>query len=259
MGVSSISPGDAFDRGIAFGRNLPDGGGEPRPEPSSPNPLADYFEQHTTGPGVWKWRHYFDVYHRHFQKFVGREVHVVEIGVYSGGSLGMWREYFGADSHVYGVDLRPECKAYEGDGVRIFTGDQGDEGFWEEFCREVPAVDVVVDDGSHDPLDQIVTLEALLPQVRPGGVYLCEDVHGPRHPFHDYVNALSRNLHSLGRGDSGFERRPIDFQRTVESVHLYPFVAVIEKRAKPLDELSAPRHGTEWQPLGGAGEPGTPD
>ena len=44
---------------------------------------------------VWKWKHYCDVYHRHFSKFVGREVHVLEVGIYSGGSLQMWREYFG--------------------------------------------------------------------------------------------------------------------------------------------------------------------
>jgi Methyltransferase domain len=248
VGVSSIGPGEAYERGLAFGRALPRRE-DARAEPQPANPLADYFETHTTGPGLWKWRHYFDVYHRHLQRFVGRDVHLVEIGVYSGGSLGMWKEYFGASGCIYGVDLQPECRVYEDDQIRIFTGDQGDAGFWREFRREVPDVDVVIDDGSHDPLQQIVTLESLFPHLRPGGVYLCEDVHGPRNPFHDYVNGLSRNLHSMGYGESGFERRPIDFQRSVESVHLYPFVAVIEKRSPPLEELAAPRHGTEWQPF----------
>src|SRR5690348_2802772 len=51
--------------------------------PSTQNPLEQYCNAHTIGPGIWKWRHYFDIYHRHFQKFIGREVHLIEIGVYS--------------------------------------------------------------------------------------------------------------------------------------------------------------------------------
>ena len=36
------------------------------------NPLWDYFAAHTEGPGIWKWKHYFDVYHHYFRRFVGR-------------------------------------------------------------------------------------------------------------------------------------------------------------------------------------------
>src|SRR5437868_5558043 len=55
------------------------------------NPLQSYFDAYKEGPGIWKWMHYFDIYQRHFSKFVGREVHVLEVGIYSGGSLAMWK------------------------------------------------------------------------------------------------------------------------------------------------------------------------
>src|SRR4051812_8731031 len=55
------------------------------------NPLRASFDAVTSGPGVWKWLHYFDIYHRHLERFVGKPVTIVEIGVYSGGSLSMWR------------------------------------------------------------------------------------------------------------------------------------------------------------------------
>lgn len=45
----------------------------------------NYFVTHNTGPGIWKWLHYFDIYHRHLQKFRGKEVNILEIGIYSGG------------------------------------------------------------------------------------------------------------------------------------------------------------------------------
>jgi hypothetical protein len=53
------------------------------------NRLTEFFDNRKSGQGIWKWRHYFDVYDRHFSKFRGQEVNIVEIGVFSGGSLEM--------------------------------------------------------------------------------------------------------------------------------------------------------------------------
>ena len=43
-------------------------------------------------------------------RFIGRAVNVVEIGVYSGGSLRMWRDYFGESAVIHGVDIEEECR-----------------------------------------------------------------------------------------------------------------------------------------------------
>src|ERR1700733_14666478 len=56
---------------------------------ADPNPLRLYFDEIREGPGVWKWLHYFEIYHRHLAKFVGRQITMVEVGVYSGGSMPM--------------------------------------------------------------------------------------------------------------------------------------------------------------------------
>jgi hypothetical protein len=208
------------------------------------NPLEVYLDRHAEGPGIWKWRHYFEAYHRHLAKFVGQEVRVVEIGVYSGGSLDMWRSYFGSDSCIYGVDIEEACKAYERDGVTIFVGDQGDYEFWRAFCRDVPPVDVVIDDGGHEPQQQIVTLESLLPHMRPGGVYLCEDIHGVENEFAAYASALVANLNAWQTGG-----KPTGFQSLVHSIHHYPFLTVIEKPATRRESFTAPKRGTQWQPF----------
>ena len=126
-----------------------DSGGDGEASTGSLNPLRMYFDSHAVGRGIWKWNHYFDIYHRHFQKFVGREVHVLEIGVYSGGSLEMWKSYFGPKSRIYGVDIEEDCRVYEDDSVRILVGDQADRSFWNRFKDEVAAVDVIIDDGGH--------------------------------------------------------------------------------------------------------------
>jgi hypothetical protein len=169
---------------------------EYRPSPELPNeesinPLKDYFDSHTSGHGVWKWNHYFDIYHRYFKKFVGQKVSVLEIGIYSGGSLDMWRNYFGAGCEVYGIDVQEACKVYASDGKRIFIGDQADREFWLQFREQVPSLDIVIDDGGHRPEQQIVTLEETLAYLRPGGVYMCEDIHRIHNNFSAYIMSTS--------------------------------------------------------------------
>lgn len=226
-------------------------------EPFDPdNALRTYFETHREGPGIWKWLHYFDVYDRHFKKFRGREVHILEIGIYSGGSLPMWREYFGPGCHVYGVDIEEACLAYQGDGIDVFIGDQADRDFWKRFREKVPHVDIVVDDGGHRAEQQAVTLEELLPHVAPGGVFLCEDIHGSLNHFSSYVSGLVHQLNSFqipvaAPDEKGQRRRsPVGgLQGAVASIHSYPFVTVIEKRDAPIGALLDDKHGTRWQPF----------
>jgi 23S rRNA U2552 (ribose-2'-O)-methylase RlmE/FtsJ len=197
------------------------------------------------GPGIWKWNHYFEIYDRHFRQFRGQEVHVLEIGIYSGGSLDMWRDYFGPKAVIYGVDIEPACRIYEKDGVKIFIGDQADRSFWREFRRKVPILDIVIDDGGHQPEQQIVSVEELLPFLRPGGVYFCEDVHGAYNQFASYIHRMGHKLNDLFHTVHSCT----PFQSSVNSIHLYPFVTVLERNAAPVTELRAPKHGTQWQPF----------
>ena len=54
------------------------------------NDLEKYF-MNNTGNLINKWKHYFDIYDRHFKRFRNKDIHVLEIGVYHGGSLFMWK------------------------------------------------------------------------------------------------------------------------------------------------------------------------
>src|SRR5215831_11037598 len=153
---------DVLDKGSETDRSE-------KSSPHSSNPLRAYFDATVNGKGIWKWSHYFDIYHRHLRKFVGQDVRIAEVGVYSGGSLGMWKAYFGTKCQVYGIDINEACKGYEDGTTKIFIGDQSDRDFWRRFRTAVPDIDIVIDDGGHMPEQQIVTLEETLPYIRPGG------------------------------------------------------------------------------------------
>lgn len=221
------------------------------PNEESVNPLKDYFESHRSGHGIWKWNHYFDIYHRYFKKFVGKKISMLEIGIYSGGSLDMWRSYFGPGCEVCGIDVQEACKVYEGEGKRIFIGDQADREFWQRFREQVPSLDIVIDDGGHKPDQQIVTLEEMLPHIRPGGVYMCEDIHRIHNKFSAYIGGLINHFNSTKVKIPAPELTsiPTAFQRDIHAIHSYPFAIVIEKCTHPVAELIAPKHGTQWQPF----------
>lgn len=214
------------------------------------NPLWEYFQNHKEGNGIWKWEHYFEIYHRHFAKFVDQKVNVLEVGVYSGGSLEMWRSYFGEKSHIYGVDIEEACKIYENDHTSIFIGDQADRSFWKTFKEEVDGYDILIDDGGHTTEQQQTTLEEMLPNLNPGGVYLCEDIVGRSNKFLTFASTLVAELNHADITPGPPQKSAMsNFQSTIHSIHFYPYVCVIEKHLEPITSLSTLKHGTVWQPL----------
>lgn len=223
---------------------------------SAQNPLRAFFDARSEGPGVWKWAHYFEIYDRHFSCFRNREVNVLEVGIYSGGSLEMWRNYFGPRCRIYGVDIEPACRAYESEFIRVFIGDQGDRNFWKRVKQEVQSLDIVIDDGSHLSAHQIATFEELLPHIEPGGVYLCEDISGVLNSFASYIYGFAHNLNACADTQYNSDnnertevRHPTDLQSAVGSIHLYPYVTVVERTTRPVQEFVSIKRGTKWEPF----------
>ena len=138
--------------------------------------LERYF-RNNPGRLIHKWNHYFDIYERHFSRFRGQEIAVLEIGVYHGGSLQMWKDYFGDKAEIYGLDINPDCKQFEEENIEIFIGSQSDRSFLRELKEKIPKVDILIDDGGHRMDQQIISYEELFDHVKSDGIYLCEDLH----------------------------------------------------------------------------------
>ena len=76
-------------------------------------PDNELFRIFSADTNVHKWHHYFDIYTRHFERFRDRPIRMLEIGVFRGGSLRMWKEYFHQDSTIVGIDIDESCAAHE--------------------------------------------------------------------------------------------------------------------------------------------------
>ncbi len=209
------------------------------------NDLEQYFNNNK-GRLVHKWQHYFDIYDTHFSRFRNKEVVILEIGVFHGGSLQMWKHYFGDKARIYGVDINPRAKELEEDNITILIGSQSDRTFLQTIKNQIPPIDILIDDGGHKMKQQIITFEELFSHVKPDGVFLCEDLHtsyrlsyGGGHrragTFVEYSKNFIDYLHAFHSEQTSL---PVsEFTRTVKGIHFYDSIVVIEKalRKAPVD------------------------
>lgn len=205
---------------------------------NSMNPLEHFFyrEPHRM---MAKWSHYHEVYHTYFQKYRGRPVTVLEIGVYGGGSLQMWKKYFGPGSRIVGIDIMEECRQYEEEQIRIYIGSQEDRDFLRGLVAELGVIDIVIDDGGHFMNQQIVTFEELFPKLAEGGVYICEDMHTSYWPAYgggvgtgkSFVDYSHNFIDSLNARYSVSEQLEVnELTRSIHGIHYYDSMIVLEKR-----------------------------
>ena len=204
------------------------------------NDLERYFSQNT-GRLIHKWNHYFEIYERHFNRFRGKEVTILEIGVFHGGSLQMWKNYFGSKARIFGIDMNPKCKDLEEENIKIFIGSQADRKFLRSVKDQIPDLDILIDDGGHRMQQQIITFEELFDKVRNDGVYVCEDLltsyqltygggHKRRGTFIEYSKDLIDSINAYHSEQRSLKVN--SFTRSADSLHFYDSMLVIEKRPR---------------------------
>jgi hypothetical protein len=198
---------------------------------------ADLFFSNKQEP-VHKWLHYLPIYDKAFSPYVGSKVRFLEIGVSRGGSLKMWRHFFGSDAVIFGVDIDAGCAIHDGKYARVRIGSQADPAFLGGVVDEMGGLDVVLDDGSHHASDQRASFNVLFPLLSDGGAYVIEDMHtaywpksegGLRRPG-TAIEFLKQKIdvmhqHYYKRGLNTAASMP-----DIESIQFFDSIAVIVKR-----------------------------
>ena len=124
-----------------------------------------------------KHKSYFEVYDKLLEEYIGKDITFVEVGVLDGGSLFMWREFFGDNARIIGIEINESAKVWRDHGFEIFIGSQSDPMFWQDFYKKIGSVDILLDDGGHTYQQQIITVESAFPNVNPGGKIIVEDTY----------------------------------------------------------------------------------
>ena len=120
---------------------------------------------------------YLNIYDRYLAPIRNSPINLLEIGVRDGCSHRMWREYF-PNGTIFGIDIDPRCKQTQSDRIRIFIGSQSDPNIVDQATKSANGeFDVILDDGSHVNSLTIASFELLYPKLKPGGLYIIEDLH----------------------------------------------------------------------------------
>ena len=152
-----------------------------------------------------KWSSYFQAYEKILSNYRNKKIKFVEIGVANGGSLFMWKKYFGKKAKIIGIDLNPNAKKLEKNGFKIYIGNQSDKKFWDHFYKKEGKIDIILDDGGHKNLQQISTVHYSLPYIKDGGKIIVEDTgtsyvkkefnNPSKYSFINYAKNVVDNIH----------------------------------------------------------------
>jgi hypothetical protein len=190
---------------------------------------------------------YLQHYWAHFRDIRLQVRSVLEIGVETDRSIMMWEEFF-PHATIYGLDINPGCKEYEGGRRKIIVGDQYSPEVLSSLVRAVPTgFDVIIDDGSHQVTHQLRTFSFLFPALTEHGVYVIEDTGGC---VGDYgLRTVSRLKDLVGEimfwptgfaaeGSARLEQLPVEGHwaaRNITGIAFYRWIVFIVRGRNPDD------------------------
>lgn len=180
-----------------------------------------------------QFHNYTEYYHELLSPLRHKPISLIEIGVDGGESIKMWSEFFtDTKSRIYGVDVHDK-KGDLGRG-KFFLGDATQPNLVFDITNETGPFDVILDDGSHYSEDQKKALELWWPHLKPGGLYIAEDLHTSwSYPwtipdsvsFVHYLQGWIDRCMELGAGHCG-----VPTETDIEEIVFRKSLVVIKKR-----------------------------
>lgn len=211
-----------------------------------------------------KHKKYFNVYDNIFSHYKDKKITFVEVGLLDGGSLLIWRKYFGPNARIIGIDINKDCKKFEEDGFEIFIGSQSDPLFWDSFFKEVGNVDIILDDGGHTNEQQIITTLKCIPYIKDDGIHVVEDTHTSYQKNfgnpskYSFINFTKKTIDDLNFTFPNLNRFKYSLNKFIYSIQYYEsFVIfkvnrslcvtneIIENSGKKMGHLDL-RDGKNW-------------
>jgi hypothetical protein len=202
--------------------------------------LDNLASKHNTDKGPHMYTSRYSIY---LESFRDIEFNILEIGVYDGASIRMWKEYF-PKANIIAIDIDPRCKQFEEDRITIHIGDQTDIAFLQDIVSKYKHFEVIIDDGGHSWKQQIVSFETLFPVLTPGGLYFLEDMHTSYRKgstwddYHitgvNYFKQLVDDVNINGKSFCGYDEignQPLTYiENNLDYIHFYKSLIVLGKK-----------------------------
>tara|TARA_R110002074_G_scaffold38935_1_gene105090 strand:+ start:3419 stop:4927 length:1509 start_codon:yes stop_codon:yes gene_type:complete len=123
------------------------------------------------------WGHMFtEMYASHFERFKNKKINILEIGIYLGSSLKILQEYF-PSATIYSIDIDNNfVNKHYGNRIKTYNCSQIDLNRFDMLFKNTK-FDIIIDDGSHQTLHQLISLGHMFKYLNKNGIYVCEDLH----------------------------------------------------------------------------------
>lgn len=153
-------------------------------------PLCKIAEKYGTDKCPQIFHDYTPVYYELF-KYPEGVRKVLEVGIgnpskmkhinekYSlGASLKMWREFF-PNAQIYGIDHDKDT-IFQDERITTYHLNSYKTNHVDWLFSQIGGdIDLVVDDGNHEIVAQVKTAKNILPHLKKGAIYVCEDSKDP--------------------------------------------------------------------------------
>lgn len=196
---------------------------------------------------------YTKVYEKYFQLLRNEPITFLEVGFLNGASAYMWQDYF-TRARLYFIDINPGCYEHArnlSNRCSLHIVDQTDTQALITFADMVSEFDIIIDDGGHTMAQQIITFKALFPYLKPGGLYIVEDLHTSYSPSYwqftqeekittieflkkaiDDINYVGQKTFCADRDKCPAELKTVlsYYQEHIDSIHFHSSLCFIYKR-----------------------------
>jgi hypothetical protein len=213
-------------------------------------PSGDFWDIYSKEPLSGKWQHYCEIYDELLAAFRDRPIRLLEIGVFKGGSMRLWKRYLHEDSVVVGIDAVDNLQIELEDGMFFREGDQADHEFLGKVLEEFGPFDVIVDDGSHVSSDQTDSfIKLFCDGLVEDGLYIVEDTHTSywesyvqrRRSFIDTAVQLLHLVHAVYFNSphasmftkDAEDRKPVEYYEAwIHSIQFFDSMVAFKKRLR---------------------------
>lgn len=129
------------------------------------------------------YHNYLEIYEKYFSRYRTTLSNFLEIGLWEGESIKMWREYF-ESGNLVGADIL-DLSHIKLPNTQILVCDQSDREQLESLVSKTfKQFDIIIDDGGHMMHQQQITLAVMFKYLKPGGVFVIEDLHTSGNAFY---------------------------------------------------------------------------
>lgn len=208
--------------------------------------LKELYDNYNEAPFFDHWMEYAERYQTHMPdprdlERNGEKIRLLEIGVQSGGSVRVWKQFYGKNLIYTGLDIDSRCKRSESikEDIYIEIGSQDNASVLKNLCEKYGPFDVIIDDGGHSNHTITTSLVYFFPKdacLRQNALYIVEDTHtvanGVDYGIKDIPSTLFSMVHKYWadrEGQTDYDENYVDFAGKIKEIHLYDSMIFIKR------------------------------